>query len=73
MKLFQVAKGGAEISLELPGSQLPLAQNTPHAKMTHFGELCPELLQALYILLLVTINPDKVYIILQIKKLKLKD
>ena len=41
-KFFQVAKGGAKISLELPGSPLPLAHKNAYAKVAHFGEAYSE-------------------------------
>lgn len=35
-------------SLEVAGFQLPSAQNSPCAKVAHFGDTCPELLQVLH-------------------------
>lgn len=43
-KLFWVVTGGAVVSLESTGSQLPLARGNPHTKVTHLGEAYSELL-----------------------------
>ena len=42
IKLFQAVKGGPVASLEASGSQLPLAHNNLHVKVTHFGEVNSE-------------------------------
>lgn len=41
-KAFNLFKGAVEVSSEPGGSQLPLAQNNPHARVTHLGKACSE-------------------------------
>lgn len=41
-RFFCVIKGGAEVFCEPTGSQVPLAQNNPYAKVAHLGGSCPK-------------------------------
>ena len=42
-RFFSVGKGGAKISLEAAGSQVPLGQNNPHVKVSLWWGRCGEL------------------------------
>lgn len=47
INIFLHGYGGAQVSPEPAGSQSPLAQNNPHAKVPHLGEACSVFLSGL--------------------------